>query len=377
MDFSLSKEEQMIQSAARDFSEQVILPLVEQIEAEHACPDEVIEGMAELGFFGLQFSEEYGGSDAGYVAYSLALSEIAASSGSVASLLSAHSLGLAAIDKFGTHEQKLKYMKPATEGKAICSFAFTEPGTGTDPKAITSTAVRDGDDYVINGTKRFISNGTFDGPCVVFAKDDETGRPTGFIIDKNCEGYSVSQNWDKIGNRGADLVDLYLKDVRVPKENLLGELGKGYNILQYAISFGKIGVVSITLGNAITAYNEAFKYATEKLHRGEPISKFQAVKLQLADMYSKLEAAKWTTYRFAWEADRANIRDFARYASSTKIFVCDLCVDIVRTAMEVHGSYGLMEDYRVAKAWREVIIGGIVEGVPNVQKTILASQLLA
>lgn len=376
MDFTMTKEEQMIQSAARELAQQVIAPVADEMEEKHYIPDQVRQGMADLGLFGLQYDEKYGGAGAGYLAYTLALAEIARVSSSAAFLVSAHGLGVSAIDKFGTEEQKLKYEVPCAKGDAICSFAFTEPGTGTDPKSITTTAVRDGDDYVINGTKRFISNGGFEGPCVVFAKDDETGRPTGFIIEKFCEGYSTSQPWDKLGDRGANLVDLYLKDVRVPKENVLGELGKGYNILQFAISFGKVGVVAGSLGLSMMAYDEAYKYANERLHRGEPITKFQSVQIQLADMYAKLDAAKWMTYHFAWEADHANITDFARYASAAKIEVCDLSVDIVRTAMEIHGSYGLMEDYPISRAWREVIYGGIVEGVPNVQRVILAGQLL-
>ncbi|NLB88056.1 MAG: acyl-CoA dehydrogenase, partial [Syntrophomonadaceae bacterium] len=236
MDFSLTKEQELIQRMAKEFAEKYIEPISQQIDEENRIPEDILEGLRELDLFGIPFSDEYGGAGGGYSSYVLAMEQLGAAASGVAMIISAHTLGLGAIDIFGTEEQKKKYMPKACKGEHIVSFAFTEPGTGSDPKQIATTAVREGDYYILNGTKRFISNANFPGPIVVFAKDDESGKVTAFIVEKWCEGYSISEPWDKGGMHGGPLLDVYLKDVKVPVENVLGSLGQGYPILQYAIS---------------------------------------------------------------------------------------------------------------------------------------------
>jgi alkylation response protein AidB-like acyl-CoA dehydrogenase len=228
MDFQLSKEQELIQKTARDFAEKYVLPVAEQIDRENKVPPEIYRKMSELELFGIPFSEDFGGTGAGYSCYPLAVEQVAKASGGVALTLSVNTLGISAMNIFGTPDQKKRYMVPCCRGEKIASFAFTEPGTGSDPKQITSTAVKDGDSYILNGTKRFISAADLPGPIVIFAKDDETNLPTGFIVEKFCPGYSISEPWHKIGMRGGMMVDVYVKDVRVPATDMLGPKGQGY-----------------------------------------------------------------------------------------------------------------------------------------------------
>lgn len=378
MDFNLSKEQLMIQQMAREFAEKYIEPVAEQIDRENKIPDDILAGLAELDLFGIPYAEEYGGADGGYDGYVLAMEQLAKASGGVAMTISAHSLALSALSVFGTEDQKKKYMTPCCKGKEIASFAFTEPGTGSDPKQLTSTAVLDGDHYILNGTKRFISNANFPGVIVVFATDDQTKKPTGYLVEKWCEGYSISEPWDKLGMHGGQLLDVYLKDVKVPVENVLAGPGMGYPILQLGISFGKVGVSSTALGGILAAYEEGLRYSKEKMHRGGPISKFQSVQLKVADLAIKYEASRWLTYRLGMMANNVkDPRQFAKDAALTKTFVCDTMVDVARTSLDIHGSYGLMNDYKIARIWKDAIMGPQIEGVADMQKMIVAGVTLA
>ncbi|HHV76397.1 MAG TPA: acyl-CoA dehydrogenase [Syntrophothermus lipocalidus] len=377
MDFTLTKEQLLIQKMARDYAEQEIEPLVQRIESENAVPKEIIEGLAELDLFGMPMPEAYGGAGAGYDTYVIALEQIARVSCGTAMIISAHTLGLGAINNFGTEEQKQKYMPKCCRGEHIASFAFTEPGTGSDPKQITTTAVRDGNVFVINGTKRFISNGTYPGPVVLFARDQENGKITAFIVEKFCEGYSVSKPWEKVGWHGGDLVDIYLKNVRIPAENVLGERGYGYPILQYGIAFGKIGMNAIALGTLLAAYEEAVTYAKEKTHRGEPIAKFQTIQLRIADIAMKYEASRWVAYRLGYLANQTkDYADFAREAAMAKVIVAENAFSATRTALDIHGSYGLMNDYKISRLYRDAVMGPQIEGVIDMQKIIVAGSIL-
>lgn len=377
MDFTLSKEQELIQKMAREYAEKSIFPIAKQIDDNNEVPPELIAEMGELDFFGIPFAEEYGGADGGYDQYVLALEQLARGSSGPAMIISAHTLALGAINTFGTEEQKKKYMPLPCKGKQVASFAFTEPGTGSDPKQITSTAQKDGDYYILNGTKRFISNANYEGPIVIFARESESGEITAFIVEKFCEGYSVSEPWHKLGMHGGPLVDVYMKDVRIPKENILGQVGQGYPILLFGISFGKVGVSACALGGVLASYEEAVNYAKEKMHRDKPIAKFQAVQLRIADLAIKYEAARWMTYRLGCLADKVrDPRAFAKEAALTKTFVCETMADAARVAVDVHGSYGLMEDYKVSRIYRDAIMGPQIEGVTDMQKMIIAGSIL-
>ncbi|HNX28058.1 MAG TPA: acyl-CoA dehydrogenase family protein [Syntrophomonadaceae bacterium] len=377
MDFNLSKEQELIQRAAREFAEKYIEPIALQIDTENVIPQEIFDGLGELDMFGIPFTEEYGGAGSGYSSYVLAMEQIGSVSSGVAMIISAHTLGLGAISAFGTEEQKKKYMPKCCKGEHIASFAFTEPGTGSDPKQIAATAVREGDYYILNGTKRFISNAGFPGPIIIFAKETASGKVTAFLVDKFCEGYSISEPWEKIGMHGGQLLDVYLKDVKIPAENLLGQPGFGYPILQMGISYGKVGVSSTALGGLLASYREAIKYAKEKTHREEPIGKFPTTKVNIANIAEKYEAAKWLVYRLGFLADTMkDPMQFAKEAALAKDFVCEEMINTARMCMNVHGSYGLMKEYKVERIYRDSIMGSQVEGVSDMQKMIVAGVIL-
>ncbi|NPV90594.1 MAG: acyl-CoA dehydrogenase [Firmicutes bacterium] len=377
MEFKLSKEQELIQKAAREYAEKRIEPIAFQIDRDNEIPREIYLELGELELMGIPFAEEYGGAGAGYMSYALVAEQLARCSSGVSLAFSVNMLGLGAINIFGTPEQKKQWLPPCCAGKKVASFAFTEPATGSDPKMITTTAKRDGDEYVINGTKRFISAADMEGPMVVFATDDESGAPTGFVVDKFCPGYSLSEPWEKSGMRGGHTYDVYFKDVRVPAANLIGEKGKGYPILQAGISYGKIGVSSTSLGGIQRALEESIKYAKEKIHRDKPIAKFPTIQRMVADIAIKVEAARWMTYRLAYLADNMkNSVLFAKESALTKTFVTETAVDVARLAVQLHGSYGVMKDYVVERIYRDVVIGEIVEGVNDMQRMIVAAILL-
>lgn len=377
MDFSLTKEEVLIQKMAREFAEKNIEPLAEQIDHENKVPEEIIAGLAELELMGIPFPEEYGGAGSNYISYVLAVEQLARCSSGVAMIMSAHTLAVSSINTFGTDEQKKKYIPNCCNGTHIASFAFTEPGTGSDPKQITTTAVKDGDSYIINGTKRFISNANFPGPIVIFARETESGEITAFLVDKFSEGYSISEPWKKMGMHGGPLLDVYLKDVKVPAANILGQMGQGYPILQLGISFGKVGVSSCALGGTLAAYEEGIKYAKEKTHRGTPIAKFQAIQLRVADLAMKYEASRWLTYRLGYLASNMkNPVQFAKEAALTKTVVCENSADVARIALDIHGSYGTMEDYKISRLYRDAVMGPQIEGVTDMQKMIISGVVL-
>jgi len=377
MDFNFSKEELLIQKMARDYSEQVIRPVIEKIEKDNRVPDEVLAGLANLDMFGLVIPEELGGAGAGYISYVLAMEQISRVACGPAMILSAHNLGLGAIANFGTDDQRVRLMPKAAKGEALASFAFTEPGTGSDPKQLTTTAVRQDEHFVLNGTKRFISNAGYKGPLIVFALEAESGQPTGFIVDKYCPGYSVSKPWEKLGWHGGDLVDIYLKDVKVPVENVLGQIGDGYPILQFGIAYGKIGMNAIALGTTLAAYEEAVKYAKEKTHRGQPIAKFQAIQQKVAEIAGIYESSRWLSYRLGFLADNLkSYRDFAKEAALSKAVVARNAQKAASISMDVHGSYGLMQDYAISRIYRDAAMGPQIEGVIHMQQVILAGDIL-
>lgn len=382
MDFKLNKEQELIQKAARDFANNIIMPRVKQIEDEDKIPKEVWAGLADLGFLGLPFEEEFGGGEAGYENYVLVQEQISRVSSGVGTAFSVHMMASDVIALFGTPEQKQRYLPSMCRGELVPSFAFTEPGTGSDPKQLTTTATMDGDFVIINGVKRFISNAAYEGPMVVFCKDADTGGFSAYIVDKCCAGYSLSKSWDKIGGHGSPIFDVYFKDVRVPSSNLLGEAGKGFDILLLGIAFGKVGTSTIALGGILAAYEAAVKYAKEKLHRGQPIAKFQAIQLKIGHLASKYYSTCWMCYRLGALASEImsnkinTVSQFPAEAALVKAYASDTAVEAARLAMDVHASYGLTKDYPVERIYRDTIIAPQIEGVSDMQRIIFASSVL-
>ncbi len=378
MDLRLSKEEELIQKAARDFADKMIVPIAELIDQDNHIPEEIFEALGDLEMFGIPFPEAYGGGEAGYLSYILAIEELAKACAGIAVVISVNSVGLSVINAFGTEEQKKKYMPECMTGKKIFSFAFTEPGTGSDPKQLSCTVTKAGDSYILNGNKRFITNAGFQGPMVVIAKDSETDKASAFVIDKFCEGYSLSEQWNKIGAHGGPLYDVYFDNVKIPEGNVLGRSGEGLWVLKVAMIYGKIGLSGLFLGTAKAAYEEALAYAKQKTHRGQPIgAKFQHIQISIADMAMKYNACRWSAYNLGFTADTVkDPNQLLREAALTKVFVSETAVEICKIAMGVHGSYGLMKDYKIARLWGDVIIGPQVEGTSPLLKILAAGIIL-
>ncbi|NLN87511.1 MAG: acyl-CoA dehydrogenase [Syntrophomonadaceae bacterium] len=380
MKFNLTKEQTLIQRTAREFAEKTVAPLVDNIEAEHHIPMELFTKAAELGLLSIPFAEEYGGAEGGYDGYVLALEQIGKVSSSVSMAIMAHVLGMSIIDTFGTNEQKQMALPPGCRGEHLTSFAFTEPVTGSDPKQITSTGKREGDYYVLNGTKRFITNAAYPGFMGVVVREVDSGQLTTFMIDKRLEGYTTSEPWEKIAMNGGQLLDLYFKDYKIPVENMMGKVGDGFHHLEAGVGYGKLGISAFCLGLAEAAYEASLEYVTQKTHRDKPIVKFQAIQLMIAEMYQKLEAARLILYKAATDANvnsKTNQAHFARDCAMTKDFVSNTAREIVGLCMDIHGSYGLMKDYKVERMYRESIMMPQIEGVRHIQKIIVANSILA
>lgn len=381
MDFSLTKEQLLIQQVAKEFAEKRLAPMVDRIEAEHNIPMELFKEAAELGLLSIPFSEKYGGSEGGYDGYVLALEQIGRVSSSFSMAIMAHTLGMSIIDTFGTEQQKEMALPPAASGEHITSFAFTEPGTGSDPKQITSTAKKEGDYYILNGTKRFITNSAYPGFMGVVVREAGSGKLTTFMIDKTLPGYTTSEPWDKIAMNGGQLLDLYFKDYKISTENMMGNIGDGFHHLEAGIGYGKMGISAFCLGLAQAGFDAGMEYATQKLHRGSPIgTKFQSIQMWIAEMYQKLEAARLVMYKTAMSANKTsktNQAQFARDCAMCKDFVSQSARDIINICMDIHGSYGLMKDYKVERLYREAVMMPQIEGPSNIQKVIVANSLLA
>lgn len=378
MDFKLSKEQLMIQKIAREFGETRLSPMADEIEKMGSVPPEIFIEMGELGLMALPIAEEYGGADAGYDGYVLVMEQLMRAGTPTAAILSAHILGMSIVATFGSEEQKAEYLPTGVSGEEIFSFAFTEPGTGSDPKQITATATRDGDYWVLNGTKRFITNANWPGTMGCVFKEAESGQLMTVLLKKDTPGYSWSEPWKKIAGNDGPLHDCYFKNCRVPYTNMLGQVGDAFNHLTSGIGYGKLGIASTSLGIAQKAYEVAVEYASTKTHRGKPIFKFQAVQILIAEIYQLLEASRWLLYRNATEANWTSKHDFLRFAKDAAVaknFVSNSAQEITKLAMQVLGSYGLMEDYKLEKLYRQAIMNPQVEGVPHMQDIIIANAI--
>ncbi len=377
MDFNLSEEQILIQQAAKEYSEKNIAPIALQIDRENDVPHSIFTDLGDLGLLGLCFPEEYGGSGAGFFSFVLSQAELAKGSSGVGMATSVNNLGLSAIYNRGTEEQKKFWMPECCTGKKLASFAFTEPETGSDPKMLTTRAVRKGNKFIINGCKRFISLADHNGPMVIFAQDEEAGNPTAFIIDKHCKGYSLDEQWDKIGNRGCHAYDVYFNDMEIDESQVLGNRGDGFPILLENIAFGKLGMSAEVLGHCEEALELSVKYAKEKTNRDKPIARFESMQMRLASMAIRVEAVRCLVYRLGFLADtRKSASKFAVEAAMTKEYVAEAFVDIAREAVQVHGSYGVMRDFKVEMLYRDAIICEIVEGTKDLQRRITAGYLL-
>ncbi|MEA4993195.1 Acyl-CoA dehydrogenase, short-chain specific [bioreactor metagenome] len=377
MDFHLSNEQLMLRKMYREFAETEVKPLAEEIDEEERFPMETVEKMAKLGMMGIYFPKEYGGAGGDVLSYAMCVEELAKVCGTTAVIVSAHtSLCCAPIFEHGTEEQKKKYLPDLLSGKKIGAFGLTEPGAGTDASGQQTMAVLDGDHYVLNGTKCFITNGTVADTLVVFAMTDKKAGNhgiTAFIIEKSFPGFSVGKHEKKMGIRGSSTCDLIFEDCIVPKENLLGKEGKGFKIAMQTLDGGRIGIAAQALGLAEGAIDEAVKYTKERVQFGRRLSQFQNTQFQLADMHCRTQAAQYLVYAAACKKQLHE--DYSMDAAMAKLFAAETASDVTRRAVQLFGGYGYTREYPVERMMRDAKITEIYEGTSEVQRMVIAGRL--
>jgi alkylation response protein AidB-like acyl-CoA dehydrogenase len=378
MEFTLNENQQLCQEGARDFAADVLSKHLKQAEKDRLVSDELFTMMCDAGYMGLVFDEKYGGAGLGFDCYVLAMEQFAKIVPGLAAPIAVSTMFLEAVNLHGTEEQKRRYIPAAIAGEIRGSFAFTEPGTGSDPKQITSTFRPDGDVYILNGVKRFISNACYKGPILVFAKEPETGAITGFIFDKFCEGYSLSTPWELVCNETSPVYDVFLDNVRVPKENVLGKLGDGFHVLKSVVCMSKISVTAECIGNMGHAYEIAVKYAKEKMHRGKPITKFPTIQTKIAHIAALHQSSQLLVYRLAERASNpaADTAALIAEAGMVKGYVADVGLACCQMAMSVLGAYGVCVEYEMEKVMRDALHYPIVEGVGDLQRIMAGSYFL-
>ena len=379
MDFKLNELQQDIRDTAREFAQKCVLPRVEEIENAEAFPQDIFEQMRDMGLLGIPYPEEIGGIGGGYLATAVALEEIARVSASAATLLTVCYLPLDAFHLYANEEQVQKYLVPGIAGEYRGSFAFTEPDTGSDPKQLTTIARKEGDKYLISGCKRFISNAAYDGPMVVFAKEKETEACTAFIIQKGCKGYSLSKPYEKCSLQGSHVYDVFLDDVEVSENDILGAHGQGFDILIGTTAYGKLAFSAVFTGTMVGSYDMAVQYAKEKTHRGTPIgAKFSTVQSRIAQLAANVMSAKLCLYKAASDADEysGDIRKIQCSTALVKGYISDLAVETNVMALNVYGAYGVCKDFGVERMVRDSLVAPNIEGAADIQRIIAGSYII-
>ncbi len=378
MELELSEEHRMIQRMVREFAEKEIAPRAEEIDETDRFPEDLFRRMGELGILGLPFPEEYGGSDGDYIALILALEEIARVSGTMAIILDAHtSLCCEPIYLFGTEEQKRKYLVPLARGKKIGAFGLTEPHAGSDAGAIRTRAVRDGDRWVINGQKCFITNGSVADVVVVAAKTAPEAGTRGisaFIVEKGTPGFRPGRDEKKMGLRGSVTSELFFEDCRIPAENLLGKENEGFKQFLTTLDAGRVAIAAMALGLAQGAFERSVAYAKERVQFGQPIANFQAIQWMIADMATEIEAARLMVYRAALMRTKG-VR-FTKEAAMAKLFTTEMSERVCRKAIQIHGGYGYIREYAVERMYRDQRLCAIGEGTNEIQHLVIARHVL-
>jgi len=378
MDFSLTDEQIMFKETARKFAEAEIAPLIGEMEEKKHTPRELIKKMRDLSFYGIQYPAQYGGVGSTYLEYVMVIEELSRVYCGMGGHISVNCLCAGTINDFGTEEQKKNYLPQLVAGDAVGSFAFTEPSTGSDPGAIKTTCVRDGNEWVINGEKIFITNSTLPGYIVVFCKDvEKDGKITNIIIPKDAKGYSTPKLVEKMGMNGMEVADVVLEDVRVPYENTTGGeamRGRGFNILTTEIAIGKLGISAECVGMAQGALDEAIKYAKERTQRGKSISNFQTIQWLLGEMSADVEAARYYTYATAYKKSQKENILFA--SARTRLFVSQACHRVVSNAMQVLGAFAYSKEFNVERIFRDMKLAELYEGVNEIQRIMAAAEYL-
>jgi short-chain 2-methylacyl-CoA dehydrogenase len=375
VDLDLTQEHELVRSTVREFAEQRVAPVAEELDREGRFPYELVAELAELGLMGMTIPEEYGGGGADTVSYAIAVEELTRIDSSVAITVAAHhSLGTLPIYYYGTEEQKREWLPELASGKKLAAFGLTEAGAGSDAGNTRTTAELGDGQWVINGSKMFITNaGTDVTACVTITASTGDGEISNFVVPNGTAGYEISEPMHKLGWRASDTRELSFKDVAVPEGNLLGPRGEGFKQFLEILDAGRISVASMGVGLAQGAYDLAYAYAKEREQFGKPIAKFQAVQFALADMATEIEAGRALVYKAAWLKDQG--RPFAREAAMAKLYTGLLSNRAANAALQIHGGYGFMEESPISRLYRDQKILEIGEGTNEVQRMVIARLL--
>lgn len=378
MDFSLTREQELFQQMIKDFAEREVKPLAAEVDDLERFPAETVKKMAKIGIMGIPIPKQYGGAGGDNLMYSMAVEELSAVCATTGVIVSAHtSLCAAPILENGTEEQKQKYLPKLASGEWIGAFGLTEPNAGTDAAGQQTVAVEDGENYIINGSKIFITNAEFAQVYVIFAMTDKSQGTRGisaFIIEKGTSGFSIGKKEKKMGIRGSATCELIFENVVLPKENLLGKLNKGFGIAMKTLDGGRIGIAAQALGIAQGAINETVKYVKERKQFGRPISGFQNTQFQLADMNTKTEASRMLVRKAANKKD-AKI-PYSVDAAMAKLFAAETAMEVTNKAVQLHGGYGYTREYPVERMMRDAKITEIYEGTSEVQRMVISANML-
>lgn len=378
MEFGLSKEQELIKQLVSEFAQNEVAPIAGEIDETERFPLENIEKMAKYGLMGIPFSKEYGGAGGDYLSYILAVEELSKACGTTGVILSAHvSLCAAVVEAFGTPAQKEKYLPPLAKGEKLGAFGLTEPNAGTDAAGQQTVARLEGDHYVLNGSKIFITNGGYADTFIIFAMTDRSKGTKGisaFIVEKSFPGFSIGKIENKLGIRASSTAELIMENCIVPKENLLGQEGKGFGIAMKTLDGGRIGIAAQALGIAEGALEEAVKYMKERKQFGKPLSAFQGLQWMIADMDVKVEAARYLVYKAAW--NKMNKLPYSTEAARAKLFASEVAMEVTTKAVQIFGGYGYTKDYPVERMMRDAKITEIYEGTSQVQKMVIAGNAL-
>ena len=378
MNFSLTKEQEMVRKLLKEFSENEVKPLAAEIDTTERFPRETVEKMARYDMMGIPFPKKYGGAGGDNISYAIAVEELSKVCGTTGVILSAHtSLGAHPIYQYGTEEQKMKYLVPLAKGEKVGAFGLTEPNAGTDSSAQQTVAVLEGSNYILNGSKVFITNGGEADIYIVFAMTDKAKGNRGisaFIVEKDFKGFSIGKKEEKLGIRGSSTTELIFENCVVPKENLLGEIGKGFGIAMQTLDGGRIGIAAQALGIAEGALEECVKYMKERKQFGQPLSSFQGLQWMVADMATRVEASKLLVYNAADKKDKK--LPFSTEAAMAKLFAAETAMEVTTKAVQIFGGYGYTRDYPVERMMRDAKITEIYEGTSQVQKMVIAAKVL-
>ncbi|MDW7728807.1 MAG: acyl-CoA dehydrogenase [Bacillota bacterium] len=377
MDFALSESQLMIRQMVRDFAQNELAPKAAGFDRDSKFPHEIVAKMAKLDLFALPFDEEFGGTGDGYLAYVIAVEEVGRACASTGITYAAHcSIGTGPVYLFGTSEQKKKWVVPCARGEILAAFGLTEPDAGSDAGGTKTTAKLENDEWVINGSKCFITNATYAGMVIITAVTEPgigTKGISAFIVPRDTPGFTVSSPYEKLGLKGSDTAEIVLDHVRIPKENLLGKPGEGFKQFMKVLDGGRISIGALSVGIAQASLDAALAYAKERRQFGQPISKFQAIQFKLADMATEIELSRMAVYHAAWLKD--NEKPFTRESAMAKLFASKTAVSAALEAIQIFGGYGYTKEYPVERYLRDAKLMEIGEGTSEIQRLVIARQL--